>query len=419
MLTRDDIVSIESVILPQSYDLSVFKNGNYVLDGDVLVHNSGKTFIALYAIILRALKMRSDHLVTRFRFSHAKQAICYQTMPKLFDILGLRQQVTLSKTDWFYEFPNGSTIWIGGLDDKERTEKILGNEYATVFLNEASQISFDAYEMIVTRLNPPKGMPGRIIIDYNPPSIQHWGYRMFHRGEFPDGRPVPEGDYVRLLMNPSDNQENLSDEYLAQLEHLSTAKRKRFLEGEYSLDSGSLWKRAWIRYQAQIPETLARVVVGVDPSGTVNGDEVGIIVAAQWVGPAETVYYILDDYSCHGTPAEWSREVAAAYNRWNADIVVAEKNFGGDMVEHTIKTAQPSVNVKLVTSSRGKIVRAEPISAVYETGEIYHREPFGELEDEMCIYEPGADAASPNRMDALVFAMTELVGEGLSILDVL
>lgn len=380
---------------------------------------SGKTFIALYAIVVRALRKVSRHLICRFRFSHAKQAICYDTMPDVLNALGIKSQVHLNKTDWFYEFPNGSTIWIGGLDEKDRTEKILGNEYATVFLNEASQISYDAYEMIVTRVNPPRGMVGRILIDYNPPSIQHWGYKIFHRREFPDGRPVPDGDYVKILMNPDDNVENLSDGYIEQLGQLSLAKRKRFLEGTYSLDSGSLWRRAWIRYSDNIPVDLSRVVIGVDPAGTVNGDEVGIIVCAQWVGKDRTVYYVLDDYSCHGTPAEWAAEVAAAYNRWQADVVVAEKNYGGDMVEHTIKTAQPTVNVQLVQSSRGKVVRAEPISAVYETGEVYHRQPFPELEDEMCIYDPALEADSPNRMDALVFAMTEMIGEGVSILDVL
>ena len=380
---------------------------------------SGKTFIALYAIVVRALKKPSRHLVTRFRFSHAKQAICYDTMPRLLESLGIKSEVNLSKSDWFYEFPNGSTIWVGGLDDKDRTEKILGNEYATVFLNEASQISYDSYEMIVTRLNPPKGMKGRILIDYNPPSIQHWGYKIFHKREFPDGREVPDDDYMRILMNPADNQQNLSSDYIQQLSQLSTAKRKRFLEGAYSLDAGKLWKRAWIKYNDAIPESLARVVVGVDPAGSVNGDEIGIVVAAQWYGNDRTVYYVLDDYSCHGTPAEWAAEVAAAYNRWNADVVVAEKNYGGDMVEHTIKTSQPTVNVKLVTSSRGKVVRAEPISALYETGEVYHRIPFSELEDEMCIYDPELGDDSPNRMDALVFAMIEMTGEGLSILDVL
>jgi hypothetical protein len=324
-------------------------------------------------------------------------------MPKVLEAMGLKSVVTLNKTDWFYEFPNSSTIWIGGLDDKERTEKILGNEYATIFLNEASQISYDAYEMIITRLNPPRGMRGKMIIDYNPPSIQHWGYKIFSQRRFPDGRPVPDDDYVSILMNPQDNK-HLDPDYIKRLEGLSANKRKRFLDGAYTLDSGSLWRRSWIKYSSQ-DKGFERIVVAVDPAGTVSGDEIGIIVA----GKIKDEYFILDDASMHGTPAEWSAEVAAVYQKWNADIIVAEKNFGGDMVEHTIRSSSPKAKVKLTTSSRGKIVRAEPISAMYEQGKVYHRMPFIDLEDEYCIYEAGADQ-SPNRLDAAVFALAELAG---------
>jgi len=93
---------------------------------------SGKTYIALFAIVLRAIKHPgSKHLIARYRFAHAKQSICYDTMPKVLNAMGIASAVTLNRSDWFYELPNGSTIWVGGLDDKERSEKILGNEYAT------------------------------------------------------------------------------------------------------------------------------------------------------------------------------------------------------------------------------------------------------------------------------------------------
>jgi len=378
---------------------------------------SGKTFIAIFIIIVRCLLMPgSRHLVARFRFAHIKQAICYDTMPKVLEACGQTASCKLNKTDWFYEFDNGSTIWVGGMDDKERTEKILGNEYSTIFLNEASQLSFDAYEMIVTRLNPSKGMSGKMIIDYNPPSIQHWGYKMFHKGKFPDGRPIPEEGYAKLLMNPKDNP-HLDPAYIKRISLLSEAKRRRFLDGGYSLDSGSLWKRSWIKFNEDMPDFF-RIVIGVDPSGTVAGDEVGIIVCGSTVLGTKEMYWVLDDFSLHGTPNEWAEAVAAAYNKWQADIVVAEKNYGGLMVESTIKNAQPTVNVKLINSSRGKIVRAEPISALYEQDKIRHRTMFNDLEDEMCIYEPGSDQ-SPNRMDAMVFAMTELTGEGISMMDVI
>jgi len=385
---------------------------------------SGKTFIALYAKILRAIKYPgTHHLAARFRFSHAKVAICHQTMPVLLKTLGLTGRVHLNKSEWFYEFPNESKLWVGGLDDKDRLEKILGNEYASIFLNEASQISYDGYEIILTRLNPPQGVKGKIIIDYNPPSIAHWGYKIFHDRQFPDGRPVPADDFKKIRMNPADNKKNISEEYLKYLSYLSEAKRRRFMDGEYSLEAGKLWKRANIKYYPypdDLPDFI-RVVVAVDPSGSVGGDEVGIIVGGSYFDDRGNMKQMtIDDYSLHGTPGEWSEEVKAAYHRWNADCVVAEKNFGGDMVESTIKNADKTINVKLIHSSRGKVVRAEPVAAQYEPNldQIIHRIPFMALEDEMCTYDPET-SQSPNRMDALVFAHAELGGGELSILDVI
>ena len=397
----------------------ISKNTTTLLEGG---GRSGKTFIACYAIIIRALKNPgSKHLIARFRLSHAITAICHETMPDVIKALGLTGRIKLNKSEWFYELPNKSTIWIGGLDDKDWLEKILGNEYATIFLNEASQISFEAYEFIVTRLNPGKGIKGKIIIDYNPPSISHWGYMMFHKLQFPDGRPVPKKGFGKIKMNPADNEDNISETYLYNLSLLSEAKRKRFMEGEYSLESGKLWKRAWIKYYPypdDLPDFI-RVVVGVDPSGSVGGDEIGIVVAGSYFDEkGDLKQMTIDDYSLHGTPGQWSAEVSAAYHRWMADCVVAEKNFGGDMVESTIKNADKTINVKLIHSSRGKVLRAEPISAQYEQGDICHRIPLTALEDEMCTYDPET-SASPNHLDAAVFSHAELGGGEISILDVI
>ena len=372
---------------------------------------SGKTFITLYAICLRAIKYPDTmHLIVRYRFAHAKMSIGHKTMPDVLKAMGISGVVKLNKTDWFFEFPNGSTVWIGGLDDKERTEKVLGNEYASIFLNEASQISYDSHETLTTRLNPPKGVPPMYVIDYNPPGKTHWGYYIFERRQFPDGRPVPDDDYCKIKMNPADNAENLSPDYIDKtLANLSAAKRKRFLEGEYGDDNGTLWRREWIKYR-QPANDLLRIVVGVDPTGSTGGDECGIVVA----GYDGQHYYILDDYSMHGTPSEWAQAVAAAYTKNKADTIVAEANYGGDMVKHTIRTAAPDASVKMVTATRGKVVRAEPISALYEQRKIWHNIVMQELEDELCMYDPET-SKSPNRMDALVWAVTALSKKGGAI----
>jgi hypothetical protein len=393
---------IEAVELIKSCKTSLLEGGS----------RSGKTAIYIYSQFVRAYHYpNSWHISLRLRLSHARQSLWQKTIPEVARAIGVYQDIKWNNYDLTADLPNGSKLMVGGLDDKDRVEKILGNEYATIFLNEASQIDFDSYETVTTRSNPPPGVPIRINIDYNPPSQRHWGYQIFHLRKYPDGRPVPDTDYRWMKMNPADNIKNIHPDYIAGLQNLSVARRKRFLEGEYGTDEGTLWKREWIKY-GPAPATLIRVVVGVDPSGSTLGDEIGIIVAG--IDENRKVW-ILDDYSLHGSPQEWSAEVVAGYARYLADTIAAEKNFGGDMVEAVItQFGARTVNVKLVTASRGKAVRAEPISAMYERGEVVHAKQMPALEDEMCSYRPDQDE-SPNRMDAMVWAVTELVGDGVGL----
>lgn len=148
---------------------------------------------------------------------------------------------------------------------------------------------------------------------------------------------------------------------------------------------------------------LVRVVVGVDPSGSSTGDACGIIGAGR---DAMGHHYTIEDASIQGSPDMWAREVCKTYHKLRADLVVAEKNFGGEMVEKVIRDTDKSVNVKLVTATRGKAVRAEPISALTERGEDHMVGEFPELEDELCLWMQGDK--SPNRLDAKVWADTEL-----------
>jgi len=365
---------------------------------------SGKTIGIIDYIISRALRFPgTDHLIVRLAFNHAKLSIGMQSMQQLGKIRGVNYDRYLNKSDWIYTFDNGSRIFIGGTDQKERIEKILGTEYATIYFNEVSQFPYDTIETLITRLNPPQNVPAKIIMDLNPNSKSGWVYKIFHERKFPDGRKVPEGDYKRILMNPADNLKNISKHYLNFLDTLSAAKRKRYKDGEYQDDGGTLWKRGWIQYD-NAEKRYQRIVIGVDPSGSVDGDEVGIVAA----GKHADRYYVLDDYSLNGTPAEWAAEVVNLYKKWKADCIVAESNFGGQMVSHTIQTVDNSVKVKLTHSSRGKMVRAEPISALYERGLVKHRTPFLNMEDELCSFD--GTGKSPNRLDALVFAVAELSG---------
>jgi len=158
-----------------------------------------------------------------------------------------------------------------------------------------------------------------------------------------------------------------------------------------------------------IPE-LIRVVVGVDPSGSSTGDACGIIGAGV---DANRHHYTLEDNSIQGSPDIWAREACKTYHKLKADVLVAEKNYGGEMVEKVIRDTDPTVNVRLVTATRGKAVRAEPISALTERGQDHMVGNFPSLEDELCLWVQGDK--SPNRLDAKVWADTELYDGGVQI----
>lgn len=210
-----------------------------------------------------------------------------------------------------------------------------------------------------------------------------------------------------------ENSANLADGFFDYVirKYEGTRLGEQELNAKLLTDSpGALWKRDQLDKcrVLKAPETLTRVVVGVDPTATSTGDEAGIITA----GGYRDQYYTLADDSCHGSPQAWASAAITAYHRFKADCIVAEKNNGGDMVEAVIKQVDPKVNVKLVWASRGKAVRAEPIAAIAEQGRDHHVGVFASLEDELCMWVPG-DATSPNRLDAKVWAYTELTGGGV------
>jgi phage terminase large subunit-like protein len=180
---------------------------------------------------------------------------------------------------------------------------------------------------------------------------------------------------------------------------------------------GALWRRAMIDVaRVKEPPALERVVVAVDPPAKKTGAECGIVVAGK---DFKDHGYILDDMSLHGSPAEWGKAVVEAYHRHKADRVVVEVNNGGDMVEHTIRTIQADpklgtpagkdIPITAVHASRGKATRAEPVVAKYEQHLIHHVGLLPALEDQQCQWEPNSGDPSPDRVDALVWALSALL----------
>lgn len=405
----------------EAMDALTSKAGDIALGGG---SRSGKTFLLVRAVLIRALKEdESRHAIFRFRFNSIKSSIIYDTLPKVCKLCfpGLWEESTLNKTDWFLTLPNESEVWFGGLDDKERTEKILGQEYATIYFNECSQIPYSSVITALTRLaQKTKGLSLKAYYDFNPPSKRHWTYQVFVENKDPETRqPLPEGDYAFHLINPMDNRDNLDSKYLERLQRLPEKARNRFLLGKFADDTdGALWNddtlarsRRLGRVDQPLPE-FKRIVIAVDPSGCsgeddFRSDEIGITVCA--LG-SDGHGYLLEDLSGRHSPQQWGKIAVDAYRRYRADRIVGERNYGGAMVEAVIRAESADVPYKEVTASRGKAQRAEPIASLYEQDKIHHVGYYPELEDQLCSFmQSGYEGLrSPDRADSAIWGFTEL-----------
>jgi phage terminase large subunit-like protein len=207
------------------------------------------------------------------------------------------------------------------------------------------------------------------------------------------------------------NRANLPASVLAEFERIYGGTRigRQELEGQLLEEAeGALWRGAQIEALRvrQAPE-LVRIVVAIDPSVTSGpeSDEVGIIAAGLGV---DGHGYVLQDGSGRMSPDDWGQRSVVIFDRWDADKIVAESNNGGDLIVSLMRTVRPNVPIEKVHASRGKITRAEPVAALYEQSKAHHVGGFPELEQEMTNYVPG-ESRSPNRMDALVWAMSYLM----------
>lgn len=394
---------------------------------------SGKTFLIVRAIIKRALRAKgSRHAILRFHANAARASIALGTVPQVMRLCFPKVKIKERRQDGYFSLPNESGIWVGGLDDKDRVEKILGLEYATVFLNEASQIPYFSALVAFTRLaQVARGIRQKAFVDLNPVGMTHWTNVLFGDKRDPVSKqPLKDPDnYQRAFLNPNDNAANLSKEFLTSLANLPEKQRKRFYEGVYVSEvDGALWTYETIDSSRCAPDDIpeerrAAVVVALDPSGAagrddLEADEIGIIVAARGF---DGDCYILADLSCREAPAVWGRRAVTAFHDFRADCIVAESNFGGEMVHATIQAAGSNVPVRLVTASRGKAVRAEPISVRYAQGQVHHAGRFTKLEDQLCSFSTAGYMASgsPDHADAAIWALTYLFGaaEGTGIIE--
>lgn len=254
---------------------------------------------------------------------------------------------------------------------------------------------------------------GNAIFIYTPPSLQSRSVTKANDPQhasklFKKAAADTTGRWMAFHFSTYDNpyiDKNVIDD-LAQ-DMSSIAYRMEIMAEDIDEAPGALWHRSIIdKYRVEKPPELVRIVVGVDPSGTskTTSDEAGIVVAGI---DAKGHGYVLEDASGIFSPSQWAYKAVGCYSSWDADRLIGEVNYGGDMIETIVRNLDSSVSYKSVTASRGKYLRAEPIAAFYDRGMVHHVGTFSKLEDEMCLWLPGDK--SPNRMDALVWCFTELM----------
>ena len=236
------------------------------------------------------------------------------------------------------------------------------------------------------------------------------------------GTPLPTKFVKELVADPTttvtrgntyDNAANLAPRFIEQVKRKYEGTRlgRQELNGEILGDNpGALWTRQTIDNGrvTRCPD-LIRIVVGVDPAVTSgeDSDETGIVTVGI---SANQHLYVLSDDTLKDSPRKWADQAVATYHRFKADRVIGETNNGGDLVETVIRQSDRNVSYSSVRASRGKATRAEPVAALYERGLVHHVGMFADLEDQMCEFLPAITGKSPDRMDALVWAITELIG---------
>jgi hypothetical protein len=286
----------------------------------------------------------------------------------------------------------------------------MRGDYADVLiLDEWQLMDEEAWELVGAPMLLDNN--GDAIFIYTPPSLHSRSVSKARDSQhaaklFEKAKRDTTGRWEAFHFTSNDNP-HISQEALAEItsDMTTLSYRMEILAEDINEAPGALWTRETIEKGRVLDSgKLHRIVVGVDPSASGTGAEAGIVVA----GKVRDKGFVLADESLRGSPLAWAKAAVMAYHKFEADRIIAEKNNGGEMVSTVIAQVDMTVPVKLVHATRGKQTRAEPIAAYYEQGRVHHVGKFPALEDEMCLWLPGDP--SPNRMDALVWALTELMG---------
>jgi PBSX family phage terminase large subunit len=367
---------------------------------------SGKSYTV--NLFLLNLTYEEGHVIlfTRFTLVSAFISIIPEFIEKI-EILGKQSEFEITQSEIINK-RTGSKILFRGIKTSSgiNTANLKSISGVTTFVVEEAEelVDEDVFDRIDLSVRE-KTLPNRVIMIMNPSFKSHWIYKRFVKNQNLDYCTTIHTTYL-------DNKENLSDSFLKQADVAKNQNLHRYEHiflGKWLDDAdGLLWDRNIIeRCRITVSPEFQRIVIGIDPAGTANADsdETGIIVCGI---DKNKNGYVLEDLSGKYTPNQWAKLSIQAFKNWNADCIVAEKNMGHDLVEAVLRSEKFEGRVKLVTATKGKYVRAEPVYSFYEQGKIYHIGQFPILESQMITFDP-EKGKSPDRVDALVWGFTELI----------
>jgi len=375
---------------------------------------SAKSFsVSTFLNTLLCANIKHKILFTRYTMTAAHISIIPEFSEKI-ELLGLEavfdvkvKEIVNNKTD--------NEILFRGIKTSSgnQTASLKSIQGITVWvLDEAEELVneeiFDKIDLSIRQ----KGVKNLVIIVMNKGSDQHWIIkRFFTEQNVPEGFNGYKNNILYIHTTYLDNLENLNKSFIDAAENCKKNNPIKydniFLGHATSEISGALWKQSTMidPYRVFKKPELKRIVVAVDPSVSSSGkqDTCGIVVVGQ---DFNNEFYILHDATAILSPAEWGKIAVANYKNFEADNIIAESNQGGDLVKMNIKNIDRTVPVKLVRATRGKLVRAEPIAALYEEGRVHHVGRFPELELQLTTYVGEGD--SPGNFDAAIWGLAEL-----------
>jgi PBSX family phage terminase large subunit len=369
---------------------------------------SGKSYSV--NLFLLNLTYQQGHIIlfTRWTMTSAHISIIPEFLDKI-EALNLHEDFEITKDEIINKKTNSKILFRGiKTSSGVNTANLKSISGVTTWvLDEAEELMdeniFDKVDLSIRA----KNKPNRVMLIMNPSFKSHWIYGRFIASKRSDTTYI----HTTYILN----KRNLSGSFIQQAERVKTENLHRYEHlflGKWLDDAeGMLWSRVMIdRCRIVAKPILERVVIAIDPAVTANleSDETGIVVLGR---DSEGKGYVLEDLSGKYSPNEWATVASQAFKNWDADCIVAEKNQGGDMVSSVLRSQNATARIKLVTATKGKYIRAEPIYSLYEQSKVFHVGNFPILERQMITFDPDK-GKSPDRVDALVWGFTELILSG-------